>query len=290
MSEPARGPNTLHADQVAFWSGEGGQMWLRSEARIEPTAAALGSHALAAAAPRPGEGVLDVGCGLGGTTRALARAVAPTGHVLGLDLSAVMMEEAARRAAAEGLSNVRFAACDAATYGIAPASIDLLFSRFGVMFFGDPPAAFAHLRRALKPGGRVTFLCWRSFKENAWALVPFMAAAPFLPPLPRPGPNEPGPFAFGDAARVRDILTTAGFADIAIDALDQAVSLSSGSLEEAVSQATEIGPLSRAMRDASAEARARAIDAVRAALKDHMTPDGVRLAAACWVVRAGNPR
>jgi SAM-dependent methyltransferase len=282
-------PDQLHAEQVAYWSGEGGATWLEREARIDATIAVLGERALAAAAPKAGETVLDVGCGTGPTTRMLARAVVPGGSVLGVDLSSPMMAEAARRAAAEDLGNVRFVAGDASTMAFQPASFDLVFSRFGVMFFGDPVAAFAHLRRALKSGGRLAFLCWRPFKENPWALVPFMAGAPLLPPLPRPGPDDPGPFSFGDAERVRRILGAAGFSGIAIDAVDEVLPLASGGIEEAVVQATEIGPLSRAMREAPADTRARVVEAVRGALAPHLVDGAVRLPAAGWLVKAINP-
>lgn len=284
-----RTPDTLHADQVAFWSGEGGAMWLNTEVRIEATLAGLGARALAAAAPRPGEAVIDIGCGTGPTTRALARAVAPSGRVLGLDLSATMVAEASRRAAAEGIGNIRFAAGDASIHAFEPAAADLLFSRFGVMFFGDPPAAFTHLRKALKPGGRLTFICWRPFKDNGWAFVPFMAAVPVLPPMPRPAPDDPGPFAFGDPARVTRILADAGFTDIATEPVDDTLSLSTVGLDEAVAQATEIGPLARILRDAAPDLRTRVTDAVRAALARHLTPEGIRLPAGCWVVKAVNP-
>ncbi len=288
MPEP-RTADTLHADQVTFWTGDGGAIWMKAEARIETAIATLGDRALAAAAPRPGESVLDVGCGTGPTTRLLARAVAPSGTVLGLDLSVPMIAEAARRAAAESLTNVRFVAGDASAHAFEPASMDLLFSRFGVMFFGDPPTAFTNLRRALKPGGRLTFLCWRTFKENGWAFVPFMAGVPLLPPLPRPAPDEPGPFAFGDPARVTGILTAAGFAGITIEPIDELQALATGGLDEAVTQATEMGPLARLLRDTPDDLRAKVADAVRAALAPHATKDGVRLPAACWLVKAVNP-
>jgi SAM-dependent methyltransferase len=215
--------------------------------------------------------------------------VGPAGRVTGIDLSSAMMAEAARRAAADGLANARFVAGDASTYPFDPASFDLVFSRFGVMFFGDPAAAFGHLRQALRSGGRLVFLCWRPFKDNPWALVPFMAGAPFLPPLPRPGPDDPGPFSFGDADRVRRILGAAGFAAVAIDAIDEVLPLSSGGLDEAVAQATGIGPLARALRDAPTEARAKVVEAVRAALTPHLVDSAVRLPAACWLVKAVNP-
>ena len=288
-ADAPRSLDSLHADQVAFWSGEGGNIWLAREARTDAMLKGLGDRTLAAAAPRPGEAVLDVGCGTGTTSRTLARAVAPSGSVLGLDLSEAMMGEAARRAAAEGLTNVRFVVGDASAYAFAPASVDLLFSRFGVMFFGDPTAAFTHLRRAIKPRGRLTFICWRPFKENDWAFVPFMAAVPHLPPMPRPGPNDPGPFAFGDRDHVQRILAGAGFADIAIDGIDDQAVLRASSADEAATQAVELGPMTRLLRDAPEATRRQATEAVSKALAPHLIDGAVRLTAACWLVKAVNP-
>ncbi|MGE0420804.1 MAG: class I SAM-dependent methyltransferase [Reyranellaceae bacterium] len=278
-----------HDAQVAYWSGTGGESWLKGAARTEAALAPLGERAIAAANVRPGERIIDIGCGTGPTTLALARAASPAGSVLGCDLAPVLTDEAWRRALTTGATNVRFVVGDASTHGFEPGAADLLFSRFGVMFFGDPAAAFRHLRGALKPGGRLTFLVWRPFKENGWAFVPFAAAGPLLPQMPRPSPDEPGPFAFGDPARPRALLTQAGFADIAIDPLDDTVSLSRGGLDEAVEQAVELGPLRRLLADVGEDVRARAVDAVRAALAKHLTPDGIALPAACWLITARNP-
>jgi SAM-dependent methyltransferase len=201
----------------------------------------------------------------------------------------VLTDEAWRRALAAGVTNVRFVAGDASTHAFEAGTADLLFSRFGVMFFGDPAGAFRHLRGALKPGGRAVFLVWRPFKENGWAYVPFAAAGPLLPQMPRPAPDEPGPFSFGDPARSRALLAQAGFADIAIEALDATIALSRGGLDEAVESAVEIGPLSRLLKDASDDVRRGATAAVREALAKHLMDDGVILPAACWLITAQNP-
>jgi len=278
-----------HDAQVAYWAGAGGENWLKGAARTEAAIASLGDRAVAAAAARPGERIIDIGCGTGPTTLALARAVAPDGRVLGCDLSPVLVDEARRRALAAGVGNIGFAAGDASTHAFEPGAADLLFSRFGVMFFGDPAGAFRHLRGALKPGGRLVFLVWRPFKENSWAFVPFAAAGPLLPQMPRPAPDEPGPFSFGDPARPRALLAQAGFADITIDPVDGTVALSRGGLDEAVESAVEIGPLSRLLRDAPDDVRRRAVVAIREALAKHLTTDGVVLPAACWLIAARNP-
>lgn len=277
-----------HEAQAAYWAGAGGESWLKGAVRTEAALAPLGDRAIAVAAARPGERIIDIGCGAGPTTLALARAVAPGGSVLGCDLSSVLTDEARRRALAAGVSNVRFAAGDASTHAFEPAAADLLFSRFGVMFFGDPAAAFRHLRTALKPRGRLVFLVWRPFKENGWAFVPFAAAGPLLPQMPRPAPDEPGPFSFGDPARPRALLAQAGFAEIDIAPLDATIALSRGGLDEAVESAVELGPLRRLLADVAEDVRGRAVEAVRVALAKHLTPQGISLPAACWLITARN--
>jgi SAM-dependent methyltransferase len=285
---PGARPSELHEAQVAYWTGAGGESWLKGAARVEAALAPLGERAIAAAAVRPGERIIDIGCGTGPTSVALAKAASPGGMVLGCDLSPVLIDAAWRRALSTGVANVHFASGDASTYAFEPRAADLLFSRFGVMFFGDPAAAFRHMRMALKPRGRLVFLVWRPFKENGWAFVPFAAAGPLLPQMPRPAPEEPGPFSFGDPERPRALLTAAGFVDIAIAPLDATMRLSHGGLEEAVEQAVELGPLRRLLVDVPENVRARAVEAVRAALAKHLTPEGISLPAACWLITARN--
>ena len=279
----------LHGAQVAYWTGAGGAHWLKGAARTEAALAPLGERAIAAAKVRPGERIIDIGCGTGPTTVALARAAAPGGSALGCDLSPALINEAWRRALSAGVANIHFASGDAATYAFAPGGADLLFSRFGVMFFGDPASVFRHLRGALKPGGRLVFLVWRPFKENGWAFIPFAAAGPLLPQMPRPAPDEPGPFSFGDPERPRALLTEAGFGEIAIKPIDTTIALSRNGLDEAVAEATELGPLARLLREQPDDVKARAADAVRAALAKHLSADGVILPAACWLITARNP-
>ena len=218
----------LAAEQAAYWNGPGGQSWLATyHQRIERSIADLGKDAMDAADARPGEHVIDVGCGMGGTTAALARAVGPTGHVLGADISEPLIASAR----SHRVDNATFEVGDATTYPFKDAAYDLVFSRFGVMFFGDPVAAFKNLRRALKPAGRLVFLAWRTPQENPWGLVPLRAAQPFLPPMPRPGPEDPGQYSFGDRARVERILTEAGFAAPDIRPLDRPIWMGNSAAE-----------------------------------------------------------
>lgn len=272
----------LAADQAAFWNGPGGAAWLASHERIERGIAGFGESALAAAAPRPDERVLDIGCGTGGTTAALAAAVGSSGRVLGVDISEPLV--AASRA--RHIANATFERADAATHPFEPGSFDLVFSRFGVMFFGDPVAAFTNLRRALKPSGRLVFVCWRTPQENPWGLVPFRAAAPFLPPVERPGPEEPGQYSFGDRARVERILKGAGFGAASFEPVDRPMRLGE-TIAETLDNLGKFGPLARLFAETSPAQVARAKEAIAAALQPHVTADGVQLTGACWLVRAG---
>jgi ubiquinone/menaquinone biosynthesis C-methylase UbiE len=270
----------LAADQAAFWNGPGGKMWLAAYERIQRGIAGFSEITLEAAAAQPGEQVLDIGCGTGGTTAELARAVGTAGHVRGVDISAPLIG-AARE---QKLGNATFEVGDATTFPFEPQSVDLVFSRFGVMFFGDPVAAFTNIRRAVKPSGRVVFVCWRTPQENPWAGVPMRAAQPHLPPIERPGPEDPGQYSFGDRTRVERILTQAGFAAPSLEPID--LMLNQGKdIPEVVQRIGDFGPLARLFKEATEQQVARAKQAIAEALEPYATPDGVNLAGACWLVR-----
>jgi SAM-dependent methyltransferase len=203
---------------------------------------------------------------------------------MGFDISRPLLDLARRRAAQSGAANVSFVEADAQTYAFSPATFDAVFSRFGIMFFADPPAAFANVRRALKPGGRLAFVCWRTPTENMCMALPYMAATAHLPPAPPPEPGAPGPFAFADPALVRHILSSAGFRDIELAPYDRKVG--SGDLEQTLAMSLKIGLLGRALRE-HPEKRALVINDVREALRPHVDADGiVRLSSASWIVTA----
>jgi ubiquinone/menaquinone biosynthesis C-methylase UbiE len=260
--------------------------WAEVREALELQLAPLGRRALAALAPRAGGSVLDIGCGGGETALELACAVAPDGTVLGIDLSAAVLAFARR--AVKDCERVRLVEADAQVFPFEPASFDAAFSRFGVMFFADPVAAFSNIHRSLKPGGRLAFVCWRALNENQLDLLPFQAASAYLPQQPVHNPDAPGPFAFANPERVRGIMASADFTDIEITAHDEPVG--SGDLETMLAVCSRVGALGKILRE-NPELRAAALPAVRSALAAYDGPDGVRLNAAVWIVtaRAGGP-
>jgi ubiquinone/menaquinone biosynthesis C-methylase UbiE len=274
------GDNTL---QVADWNGAVGEHWAAEQERTDQLIRAFGDAALAAARSMPGEHVLDVGCGCGDTSLALANSVGPAGKVLGVDVSAPMLAVARSRAAA--LSNLTFTEADASSAGL-PGPFDLMYSRFGVMFFDAPVPAFRHLHSALRAGGRLSFVCWQMSAENRWAALPAQTARRIAGEAPKSDPHAPGPFAFGDRDRVAGILADAGFRDIALEGFTAPMYLGS-TPRSAAEGAVRIGPASRVARDAGPAKLPAIIDAIEAALTPHQAADGsVSLPGNTWIVTA----
>jgi len=286
-----------NADQIEYWNGEVGRRWVRRQATLDRVFAPLTAALLERAAPRPGERALDVGCGCGTTALALAERVGAGGHVLAVDVSRPMLDHARARAAAGGGTRapIKWLEADASARRFAP-SADLLFSRFGVMFFAVPAAAFANLRRALRPGGRLAMLCWRTREENPWMAVALGAVLRVVPPPEPMPPDAPGPFAFADAGRVERVLTEAGFGGIAGERLDADLVVGEdrdgsdeGPLEEAVGFVLEVGPVAALLKDVEAEVRERARAGVLEALRPYAREGRVELGAGCWLCRAVDP-
>ena len=276
-------PEQFNADQLAFWNGPGGHTWVARQEHTDLSLAPVSAALFALAAPRAGERVLDIGCGCGAITLELARAVGPAGHVAALDISAPMLAEGKTRAAAAGIANVDWLQADAATATLD--GFDLLVSNFGTMFFGDPVAAFAHMRRAANPGARMAFVCWRPLTENPWMEVPMHAVSHHVPPRPKPDPQAPGMFAFADPQRVFQVLTAAGWATPRLDKLDLDLDIAAGrGIEEAVVQSTQIGAVNSWLRGQPAEVVAAALASIREALAAHLDGASVRLPGAMWLV------
>ena len=278
--------------QTSDWNGQSGERWVANQARLDAVAAVFGEAAIEAAAPATGERVLDIGCGAGASSLALAARVGPGGQVLGVDISEPLIGRA--RTLAPQDTSAQFEVADASGAELPEGAFDILFSRFGVMFFEDPTGAFAHMRRALRPGGRVAFVCWRGAAENDWARLPMGALKGIVPPTAPPDPEAPGPFSFGDRGRVARILAAAGFTDIAIEPFHACVPFGEGetldaAIDDAVRMVIEVGPLSRALSDLPDDIRARASAAVRAVFAGLPGQRSVMIDGAAWIVMARNP-
>ncbi len=278
MTEATNG----NAEQVEYWNNRAGLTWVESQARVDQMLEPLTAILLERAAPREGERVLDVGCGCGDTTVQIAQTGAA---VWGIDISGPMLARAKERVKELGLEGAAFSQTDASTQTLTPDH-DLVISRFGVMFFADPTAAFRNLRTGLSPEGRLCFLCWQPPRMNPWMAISGAAIQPFLtPPETPPDPRAPGPFALADKDYVAQILSDAGFADIDIRSVTADVHIADN-LDDAVESQSRIGPMARALAELEGEKRDQAVAAAREALSAHVTEDGLDLGAACWLVHA----
>ncbi len=286
MSIPLAHPG--NADQVAYWNGPGGRRWIDRHETQDAVFAPIADMLCARARLAPGERVLDVGCGCGVTTLQIATRVGPAGRVVGLDVSAPMIAHA--RELAGATSAVEFVLADATAHEFAPGWANLLFSRFGVMFFADPVLSFVNLRKGLARGGRMVFACWREPKLNPWQMIALKAACKHAPRLPDVGPEDPGPFSFANEGRVRRILGDAGFERVALTPVDLELDIAAGrGFEAALATSLHIGAAARALEGQSDDVRAAAAAEIRAALAPHRRGTSVPLGAAIWIVEAINP-
>ena len=276
-----------NAAQIAYWNTEAGPRWVAMQEWMDAILAPLTDAALQRAHPVAGETVLDIGFGCGATLLELATRVGSSGNVVGVDISAPMLERARARVQDSSLTNIGLTLADAATHAFTLGAFDLAFSRFGVMFFDEPAGAFANIRSALAASGRLTFVCWAPQRDNPWFTVPLAAARAYLPPQPETDPDAPGPFAFANPDRVRGILERAGYADIEIDRYDTTLRISSaGEVERAARFAVASGPVARALMGSGPDVRAAAEQAIAAEFRRLEGPSGVALAASVWLVSA----
>jgi SAM-dependent methyltransferase len=271
-----------NAAQIEDWNAAVGRTWTQFQEQLERQLEPLGREALRALAPIPGEHILDIGCGCGATTLDLAVRVGPVGSVVGVDVSVPMLDVARRRSRPADAGAAEFLQLDA-QHDTLGSAFDAAFSRFGVMFFSDPVAAFKNTLTSLKPGGRLVFVCWRRLEENPWVRVPLEAARPFLPDTAPADPTAPGPFAFAAASRARSILIDAGFASVAATPFDTLIG--GADLEQTLKLALRVGPLGAALRE-HPELEPPVAGPVRDALRSYLTAAGVQMRCATWIVSA----
>ncbi|MDA0823841.1 MAG: methyltransferase domain-containing protein [Proteobacteria bacterium] len=269
-------------DQEEFWNADGGKRWVEDIDRLEAMLSGLRDKLIAYVAAKEGESALDVGCGGGITSAAIAAAVGTQGSVLGVDISEVILNVARTRYAK--VANLRFATADAAQFPFEANQYDVITSRFGVMFFPEPDAAFSNLLRAAKSGARMVFICWRALAENPWMGAPAAAAFTILTPPEKPAPGTPGPFSLADPERVKQIMSAAGFVDINLSPIDEKLNL--GKVDEALSFMTKLGPAAQPLREATDDQRRLAIAAMRAVLESNSTDGVVWMPGAVWLVEA----
>lgn len=264
-------------EQIDYWNQRAGATWAELQERLDALLAPLSKAGLNAAQVKAGERVLDVGCGCGDTSIALQQKGA---EVLGVDVSAPMLEHARKRD-----SSVKYLQADAARTDFEGV-FDLMFSRFGVMFFDDPKSAFKNLHGALKPDGRMLFVCWQPPAANPWMAIAGRAIAPFMPSSDAPvDPRAPGPFAFADPDYVTDILASAGFSDIRLSPHEEPLYLAD-TLAEALNFQTRVGPAARVMSELEGDKREAALTAVEDALRPFDQGNGLRLGSSVWLVSA----
>lgn len=269
-------------EQERLWNGHAGAAWVEAQASLDRLFKPFEDRLADAVAAESATRVLDVGCGTGATTLAIARRLGSRGQCTGVDLSQPMIELARRRADAER-SSARFVLDDAQTRDFKPAGFDMVVSRFGVMFFDDPVRAFANLHRAVRPGSPLRCQVFRSAADNPFMTAAERAAAPLLPDLPPRRLSGPGQFAFADARETRRLLAAAGWREVEISVIDVACAMPGSELEGYLGR---MGPVGVALRGADQALQLRVKAAVRAAFTPFLHGDEVRFIAALWDLSA----
>ncbi len=272
-------------EQTRLWNGLAGRAWVEEQELLDQMFKPFEDLLVEAVLAGSGRRVLDVGCGTGSTTLAVARLLGAKGRCIGIDISEPMITAARARAEREG-TPASFILANAQDHAFEPASFDMIISRFGVMFFDDFVRAFANLRRAAKEHAELRFVAWRSASENPFMTTAERAAAPLLPNIPARRPDAPGQFAFADQRRVSLILEESGWAEIDIRPIDVTCTLPD---KEQVRYMARFGPVGQVLHEADDQTRTQVIETVRAAFEPYVHGAEVRFTAACWLVSARAP-
>jgi SAM-dependent methyltransferase len=279
----------VNGRQRQEWNDAMGRYWVAQQARFDQLLGAMTPRLVAAAEISGAARILDVGCGCGQTTRLAARQAAE-GQALGVDLSEPMLAHARSLSRREDVGNARFEVADAQIHDFGEGVFDIVLSRFGVMFFDDPQAAFANLHRALRGGGRLAFLCWQDQARNPYFTEPFTALVEAVPSAELPGPatDGPGPFSLADPERLTDLLTGSGFTGIDMRPITEHVRVGDDVADAIAflrSHPAAVGLFAELDEETAAEAES----ALRSAVTPRLTPDGVLYDAAAWLVTAARP-
>jgi SAM-dependent methyltransferase len=276
----------VNTDQAEHWDSLA-STWVEIEPHLERTSRSPGQWVMDRLDLEPGQAVVDLGCGTGPTTIELGRRVGVDGSVLGVDIAAEMLVRARQRATEEGVSNVSFLHADVQSHDLGTGAYDRAFSRFGVMFYADPVAAFSNVHNALKPGGLLGFVSWQDVMANEWMLVPGMAVMSVTGTVPSmPEPGQPGPFSLSDAQRIQEVLSSAGFADVDVLPRNDVMSVADGDIVEYARVALRVGAAREALKDAGDETKARALESVIGALRERVQDGQLSLTRGTLLVRA----
>ena len=270
------------SEQAAHWNGAGGRAWVEFQALLDQMLRPFEELLVQSVEPSNARRVLDVGCGAGSTTLAIARKLGQSGRCTGIDISQPMLAAARERAARENIP-ATFIAADAQRHHFEHASYDSLVSRFGVMFFDDPVQAFANLRQAASPGAGLQFVAWRGVADNAFMTTAERVAAPLLPDLPSRRADEPGQFAFADRERIRTILKQSDWSGVDVEPVDVPCTLPESELMRYV---TNFGLVGRVLHQANDHVRSEFMARASAAFAPYIHGTEVRFTGACWLVKA----
>lgn len=275
-----------NVEQAEFWECRASD-WIEGTSFTDIVTGLFGVDAMEVLAAAPGHRVIDIGCGTGATTVELARRVAPGGEAIGVDISPTLVAASTATAASVGVDNISFRVADAQAEPLGDRDVDAVYSRFGVMFFSDPVAAFTNIRNALRPEGVLAFACWQTIFDNEWMLVPGGAAMSVTgTPPPMPGPCEPGPFSLADANHLASVLTDAGFRDIEITSAVHPISLPEAQLDLLAASSQQVGAVREVLKTADAETTVRIENAIRDALSARIEGGVLTLDAAAHIVHA----
>lgn len=272
-----------NAQQAALWNDASGKAWVEMQPILDGVLAPFERLLVDAGYPGEGSNVLDIGCGAGATTLAMARRIGDGGRCVGLDISQPLVALAAERARVGEVANASFEVGDAQAYAFESGHFDAVVSRFGVMFFEDPVAAFTNIRQAARHDGKLAFVAWRSPVENDFMTTAMRAAAPFLPPASAPDPDAPGQFAFADGAKVKRILGASGWSSIKVERVDVQCRIAEGDL---MKYATRLGPVGAALREVDKATAEKITTVLPAAFAPFVVAGEARFNAACWLATA----